>query len=160
MQGTFAYSSVTLLIICYYFFVNAVNAALKSLSLMVVNILGFSSMMVFLKRQCWQNFHWVSRHFSVNIWKFLVFLFALCSLQLLPFSRSVLEMTSRQWERRASPCCFRFQFVTIAAATSCQSGSSCVHSFLCARSKGVTKLCVYTAIYGVLWTMGTGLPPK
>lgn len=91
-----------------------------------------------------------------------IFVCSACALQLLPFSRSILEMTSRQWERRVSlPRCFGFQFVAMAAAaTSCQSGSSCVHSFLCARSRGVTKRCVYITIYGVLWTMGTGLPPK
>lgn len=133
---------------------------LTSLSLIVLYIWGFSSVIFLKDRQkylpCLLSF------FCKRLKVLCIFVCSACALQLLPFSRSVLEMTSKQRERRVSlPRCFGFQFVTMAAAaTSCRSWSSCVHSFLCARSTGVTKRCVYITIYGVLGTMGTGLPPK
>lgn len=116
----------------------------------------FPANVLFLKRQHWQNIYRVSRHFSVSVWKFFLSLFALCVL----CSCCLYSKWRQDNEKGESlPRCFGFQFVTMAAAaTSCQSGSSCVHSFLCARSRGVTKRYVYIAIYGVLWTMGTGLP--
>ena len=46
-----------------------------------------------------------------------------------------------------------------AAATSCQSRSSCIHSFsVRIRCRAATEICVYKTIYGVLRTMNSGLP--
>lgn len=107
--------------------------------------------MLFLKRQHWQNTYWFSHNFSVSVRKFPLSLFALrvlCSCCLLAYSK-----WRQDNEKGGSlPRCFGFQFVTMAAAaTSCRSGSSCVHSFLCARSRGVTKaLCLHCHIWGFM----------
>lgn len=111
---------------------------------------GFSSAMISLKGQI---------DLSPSIFLFFLQaletpLYLLFALRVLPsccccrrclFSPGVLEMTSRQCVS-FSRSCFRFQFVTMAAAaTSCRSGSSCVHSFSLQRSHAA---CLHYHIWG------------
>lgn len=89
--------------------------------------------------------------FFLSLLKSLSFLY----LFTFPFVGNFLSVVAYQkWRQNGEKvesftlAAFEFQFVTMAAAaTSCQNGSSCVHSVLSARSTGVSKvLCLHNHI--------------
>lgn len=84
------------------------------------------------------------------------------ALQLLPFSRSVLEMTSRRRARRESLSLAASGFSSLPWQQLPLPARAGLPVFIhfCVHTPELTKRRVYITIYGGLGTMGTGLPPK
>lgn len=110
----------------------------------------FPAHMLFLKRQHWQKYLLcLSSFFCEHLKVPSIFVCSVCALQLLP----LLEMTSRQWERRVSPSLLRVSV--------CYHGSSsshflpewvflCSFIFVCTLQRSYKAPCLHCHIWGFM----------